>query len=160
VDLGLLALAELSLDLGYLRDSTGLLLRPRDPDPRDTQRPLVHLVRTVEGNRWLLSAALPPGQRAALESALEAEPVIAWLAGLEDRPPEVLVALPELFPRSTAPEDYRGPAFVFPEVLPAPTVDVELVDDPRGLATVPQLAWVREATPAAHPLCVARNSRG
>ena len=165
--LGPLELAELSLELGYERDASGLLLQTRDPDPRDVRRPLFHLVRTVEGNRWALSAALTEAQRTAIESALRAEPVIASLADLEANAPRAAGAagaLAAALGSAALIEEHRGPAFVFPEALVTPVSEVasevELVADPRGLATAPELAWVREAADAARPLCVARNASG
>lgn len=147
-----LELAEANLDLLYERDAAGLLVRPRD---HDVPTPLFHLVRTVEGNRWLLAASLSAGQRATLDSALRAEPTIASLELLEGRPP----ALREALLGRTPSAEHRGPAFVFPEVLAAPAVEVRLASDPHALAAVRELAWVRAATRSAHPLCVAFNSR-
>ena len=155
-----LALAKFSFDLGYVRDATGLLLHTRDPDPRDRQSPLFHLVRTVEGNRWLLSAALTEAQRATLEVALRSEAVLPSLERLEDQPPAIEGAVARLLDLTEPLEVYRGPAFVFPATIPAPSVEVALIEDPRELVTTPALAWIREATPAAHPLCVARNLHG
>jgi hypothetical protein len=160
--MGPLELAELSLELGYERDARGLLLQTRDPDPGDVRRPVLHLVRTLEGNRWALSAALTEARRAAVEGALRMEPVIASLVALEANAPRAAGTIAAAVGTADPLEEYRGPAFVFPEALvsPASEVEVEVVDDPRGIATVSPLDWVREATRAAHPLCVARNSRG
>lgn len=155
---GALALAEGTLNLGYERGAGGELLT-RSTDPADVTTVAFHLVRTPEGNRWLVSEALPPATRAALEAALRAEPVVA-LADLDASPPRIERTLADLLPGSAAPTLYRGPAFVFPEALVPPRVPVELMVEPRSLRTVRQLDWVRDALPAAHPLCVARNTEG
>lgn len=150
-----LELADLLLDLGYERGAAGEL-RTRDSDPRDVRTPAFHLVRTAEGNRWLTSGALLPDQRAALEAALRGEPVVP-LAHLESTPPLIEDALARILPGTTL---SRGPAFVFPDRVPAPAVEVVHVLESANLPTALQLTWVREAGPAAHPLCVARNSSG
>lgn len=51
-----LALAEVNLDLLYVRDERGLIVRSRDAG---VAAPLLHLVRTARGNRWAIAAALP-----------------------------------------------------------------------------------------------------
>ncbi len=150
-----LELADLALTLGYERGPSGEL-RTRDPDPRDVRTPAFHLVRTAEGNRWLTSAALPPAQRAALEATLHSEPAVP-LADLEGAPLQIEAVLRDLLGAGSL---YRGPAFVFPGALAPPAAAVSLVDDPRSLRPVAQLAWVRDALVAAHPLCVARNLDG
>ena len=55
-----LRLAGIHLDLLYVRDAAGLILRSRDPS---VTAPLVHLVRTTHGNRWFLSSLLTDCQR-------------------------------------------------------------------------------------------------
>ncbi|MCC6238544.1 MAG: hypothetical protein IT299_13365 [Dehalococcoidia bacterium] len=152
--LDVLALAERAIDLGYQRDAYGRLLGTRDPDPRDRREPRFHLVRTVEGNRWAVSAHLPGEERQALEEALASEPTIATLGELETTPPLISGLVGDL---------YRGPALLVPARTMAPDLDgatVEVVEDVRTLRTVPQLEWVREASAAARPICVARNAAG
>ncbi|MSP22770.1 MAG: GNAT family N-acetyltransferase [Dehalococcoidia bacterium] len=143
-----------------MRDGAGLLLHARDPDPGDMRRPLFHLVRTTEGNRWALSARLSGKQRASLEAAFRGEPTVPALTALEASASLSGAALESILGSPALIDEHRGTAFTFPEVLTPPASEIELVNDPRWLATVPQLAWVREATAAAHPLCVARNSMG
>ena len=77
-----LVVAEIHLDLLYERDDAGLLLRSRDPA---IAAPFFHLVRTTDGNVWLLSSALSEQQREQLQEALISEPVIANLRELESR---------------------------------------------------------------------------
>ncbi len=150
-DLEVLARAELALHLGYERDQAGRLVGTRDPDPRDRREPRFHLVRTVAGNRWAVSAHLPPGERRVLDAALAAEPTVPALGALEATAP-VIGALAGAL--------YRGPAYVFPPRVAAPAIAVAVVEDVRALRTVAELAWVREASPAAHPICVATDDAG
>jgi hypothetical protein len=150
-----LALADLHLDLLYGRDSDGLMTGSRDPA---VAAPLFHLVRTTAGNRWLLSAALSEDQRAEIEEALVAEPVVSDLAEMEGRPPVLRGLRPLLESVRMSLKEYRGPAFVFPESLPQATADVEILRDPTGARTGPELAWVRTATVAEQPLAVARDA--
>ena len=151
----LLALADLHLDLLYGRDSDGLMTGSRDPA---VAAPLFHLVRTTAGNRWLLSAALSEDQRAEIEEALVAEPVVGDLAEMEGRPPVLRGLGPLLDSVGMSLKEYRGPAFVFPKALPQIAGDVELLPNPSGARTVPELAWVRSATAAEQPLAVAHDA--
>ena len=144
-----LELAELSINLGYVRDASGRLIETAATDPRDVTRPAFHLVRTAEGNRWSTAAHLSDADRSSLEAALVAEPVVP-LEALEATPPR-LEGWGEL---------YRGPAFRFRERIAPPALEVRLANVSSVLRTVPQLDWVREALPAALPLCVALDSHG
>jgi GNAT superfamily N-acetyltransferase len=155
--LNTLELAELHLDLLYGRDGDGLMAGSRDPA---IAAPIFHLVRTVTGNRWLLLAALPRERRAELEAALAAEPVVRDLAEMEGRPPVLNGILPLIGSGRTPLKEYRGPAFVFPESLPQPGGEVEVLTDPASALTVPELAWVRTATATEQPLAVARDPAG
>lgn len=149
-----LALAESALELGYDRDGTGRLLGTRDPDPRDRREPRFHFVRTVEGNRWAISAHLSLEEQRELDAALASEPTTPSLAAFEHTPPLIGAVAGDL---------YRGPAFVFPRQLAAPAMDVEVlegVERARGLRPVAALEWVRGASAAAHPICVAMNDGG
>jgi hypothetical protein len=152
-----LALAEMHLDLLYHRDGAGLLLRSRDPD---VATPFFHLIRTTEGNRWLLSSALSEEQRRELGEVLASEPVIGDLSQMESRPP-VLHGVPALLAaeRPTA-VDECGPAFLFPDRLVAETTIATIVREPGDIRPVPELAWIRDVGSSAQPLAVARNSAG
>lgn len=140
---GALELAKLHLDLLYETDGDGLLVSPRNysgPAPRFS------LVRTVEGNCWLVSAGLTGGERAELNAALAADPVIKPIDALKTTPPKVVCR-------------ERGPALYFPEVIPTLS-GAAILADPRETPTVRELAWLREAKPQEHPLAVARNEDG
>lgn len=145
-----LALAEHAIELGYERDPVGRLLGTRDPDPRDRREPAFHLVRTPEGNRWAVSAHLPTALAQELEAALASEPTVGSLVDLEVTSPVV----------AFGGELYRGPAFRFPPQIAEPAIDVEVVESLQGLRTVAELEWVRDASLAARPVCVARNDAG
>src|SRR5688500_1984474 len=82
-----LALAELHLDLLYETDDAGLILRSRD---HDVGAPMLHLVRTIAGNRWLVSAALSARERLMLHDALANEPVVRDLDAMQHTPPLLL----------------------------------------------------------------------
>ncbi len=118
--------------------------------------PAFHLIRTAAGNRWVVSNA-PLATRDALDAALRAEPTVPLVA-LEHTPLRSEGALADLLGAAAA--LYRGPAFTFPDTLVTPRQAVEIVGDPSGLRTDPELAWVRSASPATWPLCVARNAAG
>lgn len=132
----------------YEIDDDGLLLRPRAPDVPNRR---FHLTRTTSGNRWLISASLPPEERAHLHEALAAEPVLESLELMEWREPAVFRGREDV---------YRGPAFAFPEHIPDTREVTETLRDTKDAASVPQLAWIREASPDEHPLAVARNNAG
>src|SRR5438874_4805205 len=132
-----LELAELHLDLLYGRDGDGFMLGSRDPA---VAAPLFHLVRTAAANRWLLSPGLSKERRAEIEEALAAEPVVGDLSEMEGRPPVLKRLRPLLRSEGLMPlKEYRGPAFIFPDSLPGPIGDVELLPDPRVAPTVAEL---------------------
>ena len=150
-------MADVHLDLLYERDDGGLLLRARDPA---ILAPSFHLVRTTDGNRWLLSAALSEHGRAGLQEALSREPVVDALEEMESRPPVLSGVRPLQAEERPPSAEYRGPAFLFPDPLPLIPGPAELLRDSRSARTVPKLSWIRAVTPAEHPLSVARNSSG
>jgi RimJ/RimL family protein N-acetyltransferase len=142
--LTVIELTELHLAQLYETSADGLLVRPRNyarPAPRFS------LMRTVEGNRWLISAAIPKEERAELNAALAIEPVITSNEALEVTPPRIACGA-------------RGPAFYFPERIPDLDGPVEILADPRETPTVPELAWLRDAKRHEQPLAVARNEAG
>lgn len=72
--------------------------------------PPFHLVRTAEGNRWLLRAGLPDALSERLEALLRAEPVAADF----ERPPANLDAIRGALPEAAErDEEWRGPVFAF-----------------------------------------------
>ncbi len=152
-----LALAAVHLDLLYERDEARLLFRSRDVS---LPTPFLHLTRTTGGNLWLLSAALLEQERSELVEALSQEPVIGDLNDMEDRPPVLRGVRALLAAKSARLMDYRGPVFTFPDPLPLTTGNGEILQEPHKALTVPELAWIREATPALHPLSVTRNAMG
>jgi hypothetical protein len=150
-----LALADLHLDLLYERDSDGCIARRRN---HDAPPPLVHLVRTAEGNCWLLSAAVAAPLRAGVHAALEALPVD--FRDPEQPPLDIELLQPLLAGEGLEFSMERGPAFAFPEVMPSARDEAELLLDPHEVPTAPELGWLRLAQPHEHPLAVARNDRG
>lgn len=148
-----LAVAELHLDLLYERDVEGCIIRCRN---YDGPPPLVHLVRTSEGNRWLLSASIPVDQRTEAHAVLEA--MSTDFGDPQHSPPELDALRGVLVSDGQGLQVERGPAFVFPAAS-EPSGGAALLLDPHDVATVPELAWVHEAKPAEHPLAVARNER-
>lgn len=151
------ALAELHLELLYERDEAGLLVRSRDPD---VAAPLLHLVRTTEGNRWLLSAALSEQQCAELQQALVSEPLVGDLGEMEASPP-VLHGIRSLLSADREQlEEERGPTFLFPNAEPGTRGTADILREAHNVPSVSELAWIQGVTSAEHPLSVARNSFG
>ena len=154
----LAATVELHLDALYERAAAGLILRTRAsvrPPPR------IHLVRTIEGNRWLLSAALPLAARASLDSLLAAEPVTGSIEAMEHRPPACREAVFALLAESRPPTDeYRGPAFTFPASLPASAQPIELRPIPEAARPHPDLAGLASFVDTDRPVVVARDADG
>ena len=151
-------LATLHLDTLYEYDAAGLIAGI----PGVITTPRVHLLRTPDGNHWRLGAGCSPALRERLAAALAAEPVVVDPANLENRPP-ALDALRSLLATEAPPaNEYRGPAFAFPEHIPEParTGDVEVVGDATGLRAAGRLAWISEVTPAERPLVIARDANG
>ncbi|RLT38313.1 MAG: hypothetical protein DWI58_15570 [Chloroflexi bacterium] len=103
---------ELHLDALYERDTADLIVRMR---ASDRPPPRVHLVRTVEANRWLFAASFSPVTRAALDALLTAEPVVPLIEAMEYREPACRDALAAVLASDAPPaNEYRGPAFTFP----------------------------------------------
>lgn len=138
------------LDVQYECDESGLLLRPRS---KDVAAPSLHLVRTADGNSWLLSAALSHEERTELGEIFAREAVFNETGEMED-------AAPLLGGDGKRLGEYRGPAFHFPESLPAAGNSAELLHDATDAQTVPELSWIRDAKSAEHPLAVVRNPAG
>jgi hypothetical protein len=151
-----LALAEIHLDLLYETDDAGLILRSRD---HDVGAPMLHLVRTIAGNRWLVSAALSARERLMLHDALANEPVVRDLDAMQHTPP-LLLGIRELLHLATDTLEVRGPAYHFPRDAEDIATSIEVLREPRDASTVHELAWLRSTGPREQPLCVARNAAG
>jgi len=150
--------ARLHLDALYERDARGRLVRPRGtgrvPAPR------LHLVRTVEGNRWLLSSTLGQDLRDRLDALLASEPVLPDLDAAETRPPACREAVLATLGGRAPVEEYRGPAFLFPALLPPVEPPVEVLHVPDDERPHPGLAWLATFEAVDRPLVVARGSGG
>lgn len=149
---------ELHLDALYQRDAGGLLLRPRgSPAPS----PRVHLVRSTEGNRWLLSSSVPASLRGAVERLLVSEPVLDTIEAIERQPPACRDALLALLAGEHYPaREYRGPAFTFPRTLPEPSIAIEVLGSAEEARPHPDLAWLATFAEVDRPVVVARNDEG
>lgn len=145
---------ELHLDALYERDTAGLILRMRAsnrPPPR------VHLVRTVQGNRWLFAASLAPATQAALDALLTAEPVVPLVEAMEYREAACRDALAAVLASDAPPaNEYRGPAFTFPSALPPPAQPVEVLATPEVARPHPDVAWLASFIDTDRPVVVAR----
>jgi hypothetical protein len=86
--------------------------------------------------------------------------MIGQLAEMEGRPPSLTGVREVLAEERPQLREHRGPAFEFGERLPPPAGSTEILRESGDVRTVPELAWVREATAAEQPLSVARNSAG
>lgn len=149
---------ELHLDALYERDASGLLLAIR---PSVRPPPRIHLVCTIEGNRWLLSAALPLAARVSLDSLLAAEPVADRIEAMEHRPPACRDAVLALLAESRPPTDeYRGLAYTFPPALLTPALPVEVLGAPEAARPHPDIAWLAAFVDTDRPVVVARDAEG
>src|SRR6266446_10027402 len=84
--MNLIELADLHLDALYERDAVGCITASRDPD---VMPPPFHLVRTPDGNRWLLGARLDDARRERLASILSVQPSISDCADALAHPPDL-----------------------------------------------------------------------
>jgi len=99
-----LELSDLHMEGLYVLDVAGRIESRTDPD---APAPPFHLVRTAEGDRWLLRAGLPDELNRSLEAA-------AGGAGFE-RTLAKLDAVRDALREHVEPGDeWRGPAFAFP----------------------------------------------
>lgn len=149
---------DLHVDALYERDASGLILGIRAgtrPPPR------IHLVRTTEGNRWLFAARLPVALRGAAEALLASEPVTSTVEAMERRPFACRDALLALLAEDRLPgEEYRGPAFTFPEALPEVSAPVEVLAAPAVARPHVDVAWLAEFVDTDRPVVIARNDAG
>ncbi|MGE3960522.1 MAG: GNAT family N-acetyltransferase [Dehalococcoidia bacterium] len=148
-------LPDLHLDVLYEHRSDGRLLRVRSSS---VTTPLVHLLRTPTGNRWLINAELPEDIAARLDTTLGDEPAVApddW----EQEPPRSLDAVRDLLrPFRALGTEYRGPAFAFPAAFEA----VGRAEVYRAAATdaiADGLEWIAGAAEVEHPIVVARDEQ-
>lgn len=150
-------LATLHLETLYDYDATGHLLHI------DARRaaPRFHLFRAPDGNHWRFGAGCTNDLRTALATAFAREPRVATCAELEAHP-LALERLRALLAQQAPPaNEYRGPAFTFPDALPAqPAATVEVVGDAGSLETAPVHPWIRDVTDDERPLVVARDGAG
>lgn len=148
-------LAVLHLDALYERDEVGCIAASRDPD---VTPPMFHLVRTSDGNQWLLAANLEPANRERLISILSIQPIFDC-ADVQAHPLDLDAVRAALSAQPRPVRDYRGPAFLFPDRLLSPDRG-ELLQD---LAQAPRggpFAWLRGARQASHPIAVVRADNG
>ncbi len=144
-DLPVSALAELHLEVMYELDADGRLLAcgaPEVPPPR------FHMLRTREGNSWLLRHDLPAELASDLEQALAREPV---LADFERTPPNLALVQSVLARQASPAREYRGPAFAFPDALPRVEA-AETIGQPNNPRFQGPFAWVRSAGVRAQPI--------
>ncbi len=111
---------EMHIDTLFQTDAEGRLVN----ELREGPAPLFFMGRSSAGNRFCLHRDLPDETARALRAILESEPAADDL-----RPdPVVRERVRELLrSRFTLSREYRGPAFHFPENIPAP-VDVVEID--------------------------------
>jgi hypothetical protein len=100
------------LALLFRLDARGRMLSTNEPDP--PVAPRFAMGRTTEGAVWAFRHDLPDDLVAALERLCVAEPPAESLERLED-PPRYRAAIRSLL--GVHAEEYRGPAFTFPEII-------------------------------------------
>ncbi len=150
------SLPELHLDVLYERDEDGRLARVRSAS---VPSPLVHLLRTPTGNRWLIAADLPSDVAARLDTLFAEEPVLAsdeW----EQQPPRGLDAMRALVaPFRRRGLECRGPAFAFPDTI-ASLGDAEVYRPGSSDRIAERLGWIRTTEAFEQPVVVARDEDG
>lgn len=149
-------MAELHMDVLYEVDASGRITAARDSDEVP---PLFHLVRTRQGNHWLLGARVPRSQRERLEAALASESVISDCAQAEISPPNRAAIHAALGDGNHSLREHRGPAFVFPDLLPV-SPRAELLVDPKQIPLEGRFAWLHTAGEASRPIVVVRAQDG
>jgi RimJ/RimL family protein N-acetyltransferase len=150
-----LELADLHLGALYLCDRVGFITASRDPA---ATAPQCHLVRTQDGNRWLLRASLNSARRERLGSILAAQSPLAACADARVCPPDLEGIRAAVAEPGRMVEEYRGPAFVFPDELPSAN-RAEVLADRRAAPTAGPFAWLRDAGGVAAPIAIVRAAK-
>jgi RimJ/RimL family protein N-acetyltransferase len=109
-----LALLDLQIATLFRLDAAGNLLAINEPD--DRAAPRLFLGRTTAGNRWRLRHDLPAALRDELARILATEPRATDLAA---EPVTATALRAALAVHAPVANEWSGPAWVFPEVLPA-----------------------------------------
>jgi RimJ/RimL family protein N-acetyltransferase len=136
-------LMQIQVSALYRHDDRQRLLavnEPGDPRPDDPPPPRLFLGRTRAGHLWRFRHDLPETLIAELEATLRGEPVAADLS----QPPRCLAALQAILGRD-APlsRTWSGPAWHFPDKIPAPeheVVRVTMANDAPVRPAFPSLA--------------------
>jgi hypothetical protein len=139
----------------YVRDEAGNIVRSRHPG---VTPPLLHIVRTARGNRWMLSASLTGSKRSRVEQLLKQVHLAEQLQAMEEDEPalgRVRALLEPYEPLAVV----RGPAFWFDAEVVGVNARATILAE-LDAPTVPELAWIRDATSEERPLAVARNVEG
>lgn len=113
----------------FTHDAQGRIVTSNEPDPE--QAPRLFLGRTKEGNVWRFRDDLPAEIVSRLEAVLASEPP---LGDPRSRPATFDALCEALAAEAPASEVWEGPAWHFPETIPAAT-DVSAIV-PENAATV------------------------
>jgi hypothetical protein len=108
----------------YRHDNRQRLLavnEPGEPRPDDPPPPRLYLGRTQSGHLWRFRHDLPETSIAELETVLRSEPVVANLSQPPRCLPALLVTLERDAPLAGT---WSGPAWRFPDEIPAPEHEV------------------------------------
>lgn len=149
-------LAELHMDVLYEVNASGRIAAPRNADGVP---PLFHLVRTRQGNHWLIGARVPRTHWEHLEAVLAYEPVISDCAQAEVSRPDLRAIRAVLGDGNGSLREHRGPAFVFPDSLPS-SPRAALLVDAKQIPLEDRFAWLRTAGEASHPIVAVRAEDG
>ena len=139
-----------------MRDTVGLITASRDPD---VSPPRSHIVRTRDGNRWLLCASLSAVERKRLGAILSVQPRASDPADAESYPFDLGAIGRALAVVAPLVRPYRGPAFSFPDELPS-SDRAELLTDLREAPREGPFAWLRSARDPSHPIAIVRADSG
>jgi RimJ/RimL family protein N-acetyltransferase len=143
-----LALMTLQAEALYVYDERGRMLHTREPDPRPAPR--FFMGRTRQGNLWRCRHDVPDSLAARLDALAAAEPPAADLR----QEPAQLAPIRDLLAEERPIERiWIGPAYCFPDPLPAPAGGVLLT--PADLSRLPsEFAWLREEWEASAPVAL------